>query len=73
MFGRLLYRLAQNEQKSKILAGAKPVKLNKWIQRIRASESTRGKFSVSQIVNCVKRSTNSDGFSQRAVILDSRP
>jgi hypothetical protein len=71
MFGRLLYRLAQNEQKSKILAGAKLVKLNKWIQRIRASESTRGKFLVSQIVNCVKRATNNDGRSCWAVILDS--
>ena len=36
LFGRLVHRLPQNEQEPKILASAKPVKLNKRILRIRS-------------------------------------
>jgi hypothetical protein len=50
LFRRLVHRLPQNHRKSKIPAGAKTVKLNKWIQRIRAFISIGAVFSVSQIV-----------------------
>ena len=65
-FGRLLHRLPQNEQKSKILASAKTVKLNKWIQRIRASFSTGGAFSVSRIEMRVTAEANNDHHASRS-------
>jgi hypothetical protein len=60
MFRRLVHRLPQIEQKSKIPAGAKPVKLNKQIQRIRATMPNGEAFSVSRIVHCVTGDVSDD-------------
>jgi hypothetical protein len=48
------------------MPGAKTVKLNKWIQRIRASFSTGGAFSVSRIEMRVTAEANNDHHASRS-------
>ncbi len=60
LFGRLVHNLPQNQRKSKILVSGKTVKLNKWIQRIRASQSTGRACSVSLIMMRVTYGADND-------------
>jgi hypothetical protein len=70
LFGRLLQSVTQNDRKSKIPAGAKPVKLNKWIQRIRASQSIGVTFSLSRIVMRITRGADNDSNASQGSQLE---